>query len=448
MNILCGTDFSAPAGIAARAAARLAAGLGAKLHLAHVAQLPGIRSGGAATVHDLSREEFERRRGMLHQQASELRGLGAEVVEHLVEGVPDEELERVTRELGAELVVIAPIGDRRPSLWSLGGVAMRVIKSASVPTLVVREDASVEAWMKGGRTLRVLLGVEPKTPLAAARATLERFAGARPVEVVAGHVYARGERRESPRERYEEELRDALRKRVGKVAGAAPRLHVLAGWGRVAEHLLELAAQEAADLVVVGTHRRAGVDRLVHGSVSLDLVGASARNVLTVPILPSSAQSRPVQREFKRVLVPVDLSEFSPRAVEHAAALLPRGGVLQLLHVATPYVPASLDYGAFVSVPPPSAEETARLAAEIQSKMLALAPQDAAARQLEVQVEVVSAFNAVEQVCAAAQRLGSDAICIPTHGRSGISKLVLGSVAEGVIRHAAVPVLVVPPHAP
>mgnify|MGYP001403952951 CR=1 FL=1 len=447
MNILCGTDFSAPAGIAARAAARLAAGLGARLHLAHVAQLPGILPGAAATVHELSGEEFERRRALLKREANDLRELGAEVLEHLVEGRPDEELERLTRELEADLLVIAPIGDGRPSVWSLGGVAMRVIKSAGVPTLVVREEASLKAWLAGGRTLRVLVGVEPKTPIATARTTLERLAGARPMEVVAGQIYARGERRDSPRDRYEAELTEALGKRVGKFGGAAPRLHLLAGWGRVAEHMLELAALEAADLIVVGTHRRAGVDRLVHGSVSLDLIGASARNVLTVPIVLSAQDAHPVRREFKRVLVPVDLSEFSPRAVEHAASLLPRGGVLQLLHVATPYVPASLDYGAFVSVPPPSAEEAARLTAEIRAKLIALTPQDAAARQLEVQVDVVSAFNAVEQICSAAQRLNSDAICIPTHGRSGLSKLVLGSVAEGVIRHAAVPVLVVPPHA-
>ena len=122
--------------------------------------------------------------------------------------------------------------------------------------------------------------------------------------------------------------------------------------------------------------------------------------------------------------------------------------MLQLVHVAAPYMPPPLDYGALVSVPPPSPEETARIDAELRRKLLALAPPDAAARHLELHVEVVRAFNAVEQICAAAQRLESDVICLPTHGRSGLSKLVLGSVAEGVIRHAATPVLVIPPRAP
>lgn len=446
MNILCGTDFSEPAALAANAAARLAAGFGARLHLAHVAQLPGIRAGSAATVHELSREEFERRRVLLTSLAAHLRTLGAEVVEHLVEGVPDEELARLCGELSAELIVIAPIGDRRPSLWSLGGVAMRVIKGASVPTLVVREDSSIEAWLERSRPLRVLLGVETNAPLAAASAVLEHFARLAPLEIVAGQIYARGERRDAPRERYERELLDALARRVGTIGGRAPQTRVLAGWGRVAEHMLELAALEAADLVVVGTHRRVGVDRLVHGSVSLDLVGASARNILTVPIVPTRAPHAAPRREFRRILVPLDLSEFSQRAVEHAAALLPQGGVLQLVHVSTPYVPAGLDWGSMAAVPPPSPEEIRRLEAEILQKLRAFAPSDAAQRQIEVHAEVVSAFNATEQICAAAQRLHSDAICIPTHGRSGLSKLVMGSVAEGVIRHARVPVLVLPPH--
>lgn len=447
MNILCGTDFSEPALIAGRAAARLAAGAGAQLRLAHIAQLPGILPGSAASVHDLSREEFERRRSLLAHQATQLRALGADVVEHLVEGVPDEELQRLAAEHKVELMVIAPIGDRRPSLWSLGGVAMRVIKGASVPTLVVREDSSVEAWVQRRRPLRVLLGADPGASLAGAGEALERLARIAPLEIVAGQVYARGERREAPRERYERELVSSLEQRLGTICGQRPQVRVLAGWGRVAEHVLELAALEAADLVVVGTHRRAGVDRLVHGSVSLDLVGASARNILTIPILPASAPRAAARREFKRVLVPLDLSEFSQRAVEHAASLLPHGGVLQLLHVSTPYAPSGIDYGAMAAVAPPSPQELARLEADIARKLQSFAPVDAQARQLEVQVEVTSAFNAVEQICAAARRLDSHAICIPTHGRSGLSKLVMGSVAEGVIRHASVPVLVIPPHA-
>lgn len=445
MNILCGTDFSEPSETAARAAARLCAAFRSRLHLVHVAQLPGIRAESAGAVQASSQEEFERRRKLLADLAGRLRALGAQVQEHLAEGVPDEQLLALARELSVECIVIAPIGDRVPTLWSLGGVAMRVVKGAHVPTLVVREESSLEAWLRGTRELRVMLGVDARTPIESPAAALERFARAGKLEVIAGLVYARGERRDAPRERYEAELLHGLGQRVGSIAGKPPQLRVLAGWGRVAEHVLELAALEAADLVVVGTHRRTGMDRLVHGSVSLDLIGASARNVLTCPLEYAHARANAARREYRRVLVPVDLSEFSARAVEHAASLLPKGGVLQLVHVVAPYMPPPLDYGALVSVPPPSPEETARVDAEVRRKLLALAPPDAAARHIETHVEVIRAFNPVEQICAASQRLDSDVICLSTHGRSGLSKLVLGSVAEGVIRHAHTPVLVLPP---
>lgn len=447
MLILCGTDFSEPARVAARTAAHLAAKLGAEVVLAHVAQLPGPRASGAEPDPESGQFELKRRRDLLHLQARELRKMGAKVSEELVEGVPDEELMRLSHERQAELIVIAPIGDRRPTLWSLGGVAMRVVKGAEVPTLVVREEASIHAWTEGARELRILFGVDASTSLSNASAWIERFSKCAPVEIVAGHVYARGESREMPREDYERELASNLQRRVGAVAGKTPRLRVLAGWGRVAEHMLELAALEAADLIVVGTHRRAGVDRLVHGSVSLDLIGASARNVLTVPVVPAQSAGGGPPREYKRVLAPVDLSDYSQRAIDYAASLLPRGGVLQLLHVASPQAPAALDYGAFVAIPPPTPEENARLQSEIERRLRSFEPTRAMDGKLELHVEVVTAFNPVEQICAAAERLASDAICICTHGRSGLSKLVLGSVAEGVIRHATVPVLVIPPHA-
>lgn len=446
MKILCGVDFSEPAHIAARGAARLAAKFGGELRLVHVAQLPGIPTAGSTGSGSPAREEFQRRAKLLHELSRELSDLGAQVVEELVEGVPDEELLRLAREHQVDLVVVAPIGDRRPTLWSLGGVAMRVVKGASAPTLVVREDSSLEAWTRKGRRLRILLGVDSHTPLAAPTALIERLAKSAPVEVIAGQVYPRGQRGDSPQDRYERELSAGLVRRVGSLVGKSPRTHVLAGWGRVAEHMLEIAALEAVDLIVVGAHQRAGVDRLLHGSVSLDLIGASARNVLAVPITPSAARRKSSRREFRRVLVPVDMSELSERAIHEATSLLGKGGVLQLLHVCAPFMPAALDYGALTMVPPPSPEEDARVKADIERRLRALAA-EAEAEGLEVHVEAVSAFNPTEQICAAAERLESDAICISTHGRSGLSKLVLGSVAEGVIRLANVPVLVVPPHA-
>ena len=59
-------------------------------------------------------------------------------------------------------------------------------------------------------------------------------------------------------------------------------------------------------------------------------------------------------------------------------------------------------------------------------------------------VEVLPDDSVADGILAAADRIRADMIVMGTHGRSGLSRLVLGSVAEAVLRRAAVPVLVVP----
>jgi nucleotide-binding universal stress UspA family protein len=113
--------------------------------------------------------------------------------------------------------------------------------------------------------------------------------------------------------------------------------------------------------------------------------------------------------------------------------------------VIAPQIPASIDFGAYVPLPPPSQEEVRREHAELVRKLHELAPRELAERGIETQIELVTAFSTAEVIARAADRLESDVIVMPTHGRSGLSKALLGSVAQGVVRHANVPVLIVPP---
>jgi nucleotide-binding universal stress UspA family protein len=236
-----------------------------------------------------------------------------------------------------------------------------------------------------------------------------------------------------------------MRELLAPVTKLEPRLSLIAGWGRVSHHLLDLTQSEHADLLVIGTHRRTGLERLWRGSVSLDLAAHATCNVLTVPTATVEADRPALAREIRRVLVPCDLSENSGRAVAWACSLLARGGTLQLLHVAVPYVPLAPDFGGYVPLPAPTADELAEQAAEIRTKLRGLVPELAADRNIEAQFEVVSAFDAATAIVQAAERLESDAICLTTHGRSGISRALMGSVAESILRRAHVPVLVITP---
>ncbi len=444
MKILCATDFSASAAGAARVAARWASKCGARMYLVHAAHHPGAPTPSTSSASAAAPEELRRLRALLEAQALELRALGAQVEVELLDGLPDEAVLARAAALGTELLVIGPIGARSFGAFSLGSVAARLIKGSHTPVLVVREEASFAAWFTGTRPLRVMVGVDPSKP---ARAAIDWIAERRtlgPIDIVAGYVYQPGEeRRQSSTAAHEAALAADVRER--SAALGAPRVRVASGWGRVAEHLLDLAAEENTDLLVIGTHRRTGIDRMLHGSVSLGIVGHARRNVLTVPRSEAPNNAKVAPLNVRRVLVPVDMSDMSRRAIAWGCTLLPSGGTLQLLHVVAPFIATGTDFGTYVPLPPPSAAETERTEREISAKLRQFVPPDALTRGVEVHVEVVTAFSAPDAIARAAERLDSDVICLSTHGRSGLTRALLGSVAQGVVRHAHVPVLVVPP---
>ena len=141
---------------------------------------------------------------------------------------------------------------------------------------------------------------------------------------------------------------------------------------------------------------------------------------------------------FARVLCPTDFSEFSTAALTYAAALAASyGSTLRLLHVLTPFpiVPPLVDV-------PGGAQlyESQRLQGQ-----QALEAEAARVRRpgLSVDVELRDG-SAVHEVLTAAREWQADLIVLGTHGRGGVERLVLGSVAEKVLRKATCAVLAVP----
>lgn len=149
--------------------------------------------------------------------------------------------------------------------------------------------------------------------------------------------------------------------------------------------------------------------------------------------------------EIDRVLVPCDFSDSSKRALTWACALLRGKGSLYLLHVAAPWTVPAMDLGAPVPIPPPSAEEIAKQKSELEGKLREFARACDLQSDISMHVECVEAFDPADAIVAATRRLAVDAVCLTTHGRSGLSRALLGSVAEGVLRHVTVPVFVITP---
>ena len=140
-----------------------------------------------------------------------------------------------------------------------------------------------------------------------------------------------------------------------------------------------------------------------------------------------------------KILVAVDGSEMASRALLAAADLgAALGADLALVHVVDPRGAAAVEGG----IP---AGEVLEMMREEGQTLLAAAAKDAAARPPTHRFLREGTPGA--EVCASAREWGADLIVIGTHGRSGVSRLLMGSTAETVVRHAPCPVLVIPPPA-
>ena len=141
---------------------------------------------------------------------------------------------------------------------------------------------------------------------------------------------------------------------------------------------------------------------------------------------------------FRRILVPHDFSAHAGRALEVAADLArTRRGRLLVLNVIPPYQPVMGVPGEMVWVPPPPpvASERHRL-----EKLVARAVRGRNAPRVTCRVVVGDPFR-----CIVDAARGTDAIVMATAGRTGLSHLLIGSVAEKVVRHSPVPVLTIRP---
>lgn len=217
------------------------------------------------------------------------------------------------------------------------------------------------------------------------------------------------------------ELEKIARTRLANV-----RHQVLVQAGQPAEAINKAAEDLDVDLIVMATHGRTGVARLLLGSVAEHVVRRSQRSVLTMG--PGTAAAA-----FKKILCPVDFDASSAAALKFAARLaLQYKAALNLLHVVTvPFEPSEVP----VEPPTPEWEQDARVRLE---KLVSENLGDKVNHQL-----IVRRGDPGGAIVDAERELHSDLVVIPTHGRSILGHLGLGSVAERVVRESSAPVLTI-----
>jgi universal stress protein A len=141
---------------------------------------------------------------------------------------------------------------------------------------------------------------------------------------------------------------------------------------------------------------------------------------------------------FRRILVPHDFSPQATVALKTAARLArTHRGKLTVLHVIVPfYVPADVSFGLAAGPMPAPASFIPE-----QRKRLEELVTRALGKNARAVTHRVDVGDASQCILDAARR--ADSIVMSTHGRSGLSHLLIGSVAEKVVRHASVPVLTI-----
>jgi nucleotide-binding universal stress UspA family protein len=143
--------------------------------------------------------------------------------------------------------------------------------------------------------------------------------------------------------------------------------------------------------------------------------------------------------EVKRVLAPTDFSSHSEKAVRFACGLAERfGAELHLVHVLSEIIPAGPDPLLMPVMPPQFYQENEERAKETLQRLL-----DPSWGKLKATVSAVRWGSPVEAIVDYAREQNIDLIVIATHGRTGLSHVLLGSVAERIVRESPCPVLTI-----
>jgi nucleotide-binding universal stress UspA family protein len=193
--------------------------------------------------------------------------------------------------------------------------------------------------------------------------------------------------------------------------------------GDIFERISDLAAAENCDLIVMGRRGLRRLERALVGSVTARVIGYSQRDVLVVPT--------DTQVGFHRVLVATDGSRQCRSAVERAIDFARSyGGEMTVISIVD--VPAE-----FYAEAPQIVEDMVHKAQGYVEEVRKQA--GASGVKVEAFVREGEAYQAIVDI---AKTTGVNTIVMGSHGRTGLKRLLMGSVAEKVIGYAPCPVLI------
>ena len=210
-------------------------------------------------------------------------------------------------------------------------------------------------------------------------------------------------------------------------------------YGVAADNILDYTAEKEIDLIIMATHGRGGITRWWMGSVAEKVISEATAPVLLVRSQRSGRSGTTQKLNFPRkILAPLDGSDIGESAVPYAEAIAAKSGasicllqVISLPGTVEANVLGGHDWRKFVKAMEDAGENYLKTVAKRLGS-----------KNTKVMYEVLTGDPADKIVEYAADKGGS-MIAMSTHGRTGIARWVLGSVADKVLHGAGIPILLV-----
>jgi nucleotide-binding universal stress UspA family protein len=240
-----------------------------------------------------------------------------------------------------------------------------------------------------------------------------------------------------------------LRAIAERLGDQAP-VETVVPYGRPTVQILDQVRRFEADGIVMATHGRTGLAHLLYGSTTETVLAESAIPVFLVHARPGEPAEPTFDPRASRLLVPLDGSVFAEAALELAFDFLGPAGELVLTSVIeAPDHVLRDDRGHVLAYLDQQAQDRTRVARvylDDVAHRLRLKDPD-----IHVSVDVRMDAPDAGIIVAAAER-AADLVIMATHGRTGLRRATMGSVAGNVLRRGSTPLLLVrpvrPPHQP
>jgi nucleotide-binding universal stress UspA family protein len=229
-----------------------------------------------------------------------------------------------------------------------------------------------------------------------------------------------------------------LDKLLPSAAGGGLKVTSLVAEGSPAEVIVKTAEGQPATLIAMSTHGRSGVTRWVMGSVTDKVLHATTNPLLIIRPREGAVVVREPQVE--NIIAPLDGSPIAEQALPHIVAL---AKALRAKVTLVRVVPTTAYYMGMMDYPSAAYQVLLDAAEEDAGKYLGEIAARLRGDGVSIAAEKLGRGDAAGAVLDLAGVTPNSLVAMTTHGRSGVGRFVLGSVADRVVRHVGAPVLVV-----